>query len=79
MAGAGRRLYVPGDVMGVAEGGLQDYLMDQKIMNFAVGGTAAAGSALGTAVAEGMIVYAGTATSEGPGLFFFDGSEWQEI
>ena len=50
-----------------------DYLMKQSVMVFA--GTAARGSALGTAVVrEGMLAYIGGGT-----VTFFDGSTWKVL
>lgn len=50
-----------------------DYLMKQSVMVFA--GTAARGSALGTADRrEGMLTYVGGGTVQ-----FFDGSTWRVI
>ena len=53
MAGAGRRIFQPGEVLTASN--TMNYLMDQTVMNFA--GTAARGSAIGTAVSEGMVSY----------------------
>ena len=51
--GAGRRVFSPGEVLTASN--TMNYLMDQAVMSFA--GTAARGSAIGTAVAEGMVSY----------------------
>jgi len=51
--GLGRRTFAPGEVLTASN--VMNYLMDQSVMNFA--GTAARGSAIGTAVAEGMVSY----------------------
>jgi len=53
MAGLGRRTFAAGEVL--TAGNVMGYLQDQAVMNFA--GTAARGSAIGTAVSEGMISY----------------------
>lgn len=69
MAGAGRRVFSPGEVLTASN--TMNYLMDQSVMNFA--GTAARGSAIGTAVAEGMVSYLQDTNT----LQFYDGSAWQ--
>jgi len=46
VAGAGRRTFTPGEVLTASN--VMNYLQDQAVMNFA--GTAARGSAIGTAV-----------------------------
>jgi hypothetical protein len=51
--GLGRRIFAAGEVL--TAGNVMNYLMDQSVMNFA--GTAARGSAIGTAVTEGMVSY----------------------
>jgi hypothetical protein len=51
--GLGRRTFAPGEVLTASN--VMNYLQDQAVMNFA--GTAARGSAIGTAVAEGMVSY----------------------
>jgi hypothetical protein len=53
MAGSGRRVFAPGEVLTASN--TMNYLMDQTVMNFA--STAARGSAIGTAVSEGMVSY----------------------
>lgn len=53
MSGLGRKVFTAGSVLQAQD--VMDYLMDQSVMVFA--GTAARGSALGTAVAEGMVSY----------------------
>jgi hypothetical protein len=54
MAGLGRKVFTAGEVLTAAN--VQDYLQDQAVMVFA--GSAARGSALGTAVVgEGMVTY----------------------
>jgi len=77
MAGAGRRVFAAGDQVTEPDF-LDTYLMHQKVMCF-LAGTAAAGSAIGTAVAEGMVIYAGTAAGDTAGLYYYDGSEWKAI
>jgi len=51
--GLGRRTFAPGEVL--TSSNVMNYLMDQSVMNFA--GSAARGSAIGTAVSEGMVSY----------------------
>ena len=51
--GLGRRTFAPGEVLTASN--VMNYLMDQSVMNFA--GTAARGSAIGTALSEGMVSY----------------------
>lgn len=53
MAGSGRRTFAAGEVLTASN--VMNYLQDQAVMVFA--GTAARGSAIGTAVAEGMVSY----------------------
>jgi hypothetical protein len=53
MAGQGRRTFAAGEVLTASN--VMGYLQDQAVMNFA--GTAARGSAIGTAVSEGMVSY----------------------
>jgi hypothetical protein len=53
MAGLGYKVFTAGEVLTAAN--VNGYLMEQSVMVFA--GTAARGSALGTAVAEGMVSY----------------------
>lgn len=53
MAGAGRRIFQPGEVLTATN--VQTYLMDQTVQYYA--GTAARGSAIGTATTEGMVAY----------------------
>ena len=68
MAGSGRRTFAPGEVLTASN--VMNYLQDQAVMNFA--GTAARGSAIGTAVSEGMVSYlADTNVVE-----VYDGSNW---
>ena len=51
--GLGRRTFAPGEVLTASN--VMNYLQDQAVMNFS--GTAARGSAIGTAVAQGMVSY----------------------
>lgn len=51
--GLGRRTFSPGEVLTASN--VMNYLQDQAVMSFA--GTAARGSAIGTAVQEGMVSY----------------------
>lgn len=53
MAGLGRRTFAAGEVLTASN--VMGYLQDQAVMNFA--GTAARGSAIGSAVSEGMVSY----------------------
>lgn len=71
MAGSGYKVFTAGEVLTAAN--VNNYLMDQSVMVFA--GTAARGSALGTAVAEGMVSY----LSDTNTLQYYDGSAWQNV
>ena len=53
MPGLGRRTFAPGEVLTATN--VMGYLQDQAVMNFA--GTAARGSAIGSAVSQGMVSY----------------------
>lgn len=53
MAGAGRRVFQPGEVLTASN--VMNYLQDQAVQVYA--GTAARGSAIGTAISEGMVSY----------------------
>jgi hypothetical protein len=65
-----RKVFTPGEVLAAAD--VNEFLMDQAVMTFA--GTAARGSAIGTAT-EGMLTYlADTDTFE-----FWDGSAYQPL
>lgn len=77
MAGAGRRVFAAGDIVSEPDF-LDTYLMQQKVMVFTAG-TAAAGSAIGAALAEGMVIYGGTAGGSTSGLYFYDGTDWQAL
>ena len=71
MAGLGRRVFAAGEVL--TAGNVMGYLQDQAVMKFA--GTAARGSAIGTAVAEGMVSYlADTNTVQ-----VYDGAAWKQV
>lgn len=69
--GLGRRTFAPGEVLTASN--VMNYLMDQSVMNFA--GTAARGSAIGTAVAEGMVTY----LNDSNNISVYDGSAWKNI
>jgi hypothetical protein len=71
MAGSGRRIFAPGEVLTASN--TMNYLMDQAVMNFA--GTAARGSAIGTAVSEGMVSY----LADSNAVEVYDGSDWKNI
>lgn len=71
MAGAGRRTFAPGEVLTASN--VMNYLQDQAVMNFA--GTAARGSAIGTAVSEGMVSYLADTNS----VQVYNGSLWTEF
>lgn len=71
MAGAGRRTFTPGEVLTASN--VMNYLQDQAVMNFA--GTAARGSAIGTAVSEGMVSYLADLNQ----VQVYDGSAWQQV
>lgn len=69
--GLGRRTFAPGEVLTASN--VMNYLMDQSVMNFA--GTAARGSAIGTAVQEGMVTY----LNDSNNISIYDGSAWKNI
>jgi hypothetical protein len=71
MAGSGRRVFSPGEVLTASN--TMNYFMDQTVMNFA--GTAARGSAIGTAVAEGMVSY----LADSNDVQVYDGSAWNDL
>lgn len=71
MAGSGRRTFAPGEVLTASN--VMNYLQDQAVMNFA--GTAARGSAIGTAVAEGMVSYLADTND----VQVYDGTQWSSI
>lgn len=68
MAGLGRRTFAPGEVLTASN--VMNYLMDQSVMSFA--GTAARGSAIGTAASEGMISY----LADSDFIEIYNGSSW---
>lgn len=68
MAGAGFKDFTAGEVL--TSNDVDQFLMQQTIMVFA--GTAARGSAIGTAVAEGMFTY----LKDTNALEYYDGSSW---
>jgi hypothetical protein len=71
MAGLGRRTFAPGEVLTASN--VMNYLQDQAVMNFA--GTAARGSAIGTAVSEGMVSY----LSDSDLVEIYNGSAWKQF
>lgn len=71
MAGSGRRVFAPGEVLTASN--TMNYLMDQAVMNFA--GTAARGSAIGSAVSEGMVSYLADTNS----VEVYDSSSWRSL
>jgi hypothetical protein len=68
MAGSGRRVFAPGEVLTASN--VMNYLQDQAVMNFADDG--ARGSAIGTAVSEGMVSYLADTND----VQVYDGSAW---
>jgi hypothetical protein len=71
-----RKTFAAGDV--VLDTDLDTFLMRQSVMVFTAG-TAAASSAIGTALAEGMVIYGGTAGGSTSGLYFYNGTAWKAI
>jgi hypothetical protein len=71
MAGSGRRVFTPGEVLTASN--VMNYLQDQAVMNFA--GTAARGSAIGTAVSEGMVSY----LADSNDVQVYDGAAWNDL
>jgi hypothetical protein len=71
MAGSGYKVFTAGEVLTAAN--VNGYLMEQSVMVFA--GTAARGSALGTAVAEGMMSYLADTNA----VQVYDGSNWVAV
>jgi hypothetical protein len=69
--GLGRRTFAAGEVLTASN--VMNYLMDQSVMNFA--GTAARGSAIGTAVQEGMISFLNDSNM----VEAYDGSAWKAL
>ena len=73
MPGLGRKVFTAGDVLTASD--VQNYLMDQTVMNFA--GTAARSSAIATPT-TGMTSYIGTTgTASIPQIETYTGSQWQ--
>lgn len=71
MAGQGYKVWSAGDVLAAAD--VNGYLMQQSIMVFASSG--ARGSALGTAVSEGMVTY----LTDTNALEYYDASTWRTV
>ena len=72
MSGSGRRVFQPGEVLTASN--VMSYLQDQAVMVFA--GTAARGSALGTAtVSEGMVTY----LQDSNFVEVYDGTGWRSL
>lgn len=71
MAGAGFKSFTVGEVL--TSGDVNTYLMQQSVMVFANSG--ARGSALGTAVSEGMLSY----LSGSDVVEYYDGSGWNNL
>lgn len=69
--GLGYRRFVAQEKLTAAN--VNGYLMDQSVMVF--GGTAARGSAIGTAITEGMVAYLTDSNS----ITVYDGSTWQTV
>ena len=71
MAGLGYKVFTAGEVLTAAN--VNNFLMEQSVMVFA--GTAARGTALGTAVAEGMVSY----QTDSNTVTVYDGAAWQQV
>jgi hypothetical protein len=71
VAGAGRRVFQPGEVLTASN--VMNYLQDQAVMVFA--GSAARGSAIGTAVSEGMVSYLQNLDQ----VQYYDGTQWEPV
>jgi len=71
LAGSGRRVFQPGEVLTASN--TMNYLMDQAVQVYA--GTAARGSAIGTAVSEGMVSYLADTNA----VEVYTGSNWNPI
>ena len=71
MSGLGYKVFTAGEVLTAAN--VNGYLMKQAVMVFA--GTAARGSALGTAVTEGMVSY----QTDTNAITVYDGSAWKQV
>ena len=67
MAGAGKRTFIPGEVLTAAQ--VNYYLMDQAVMRFS--GSAARAASI-TAPSEGMVTY----LDDSNVLEYYDGSAW---
>jgi hypothetical protein len=65
-----RKVFTAGEVLAAAD--VNSFLMDQTVMSFA--GTAARGSAIGTAV-EGMVSY----LEDANGIAIYDGAAWKQV
>ena len=70
MAGLGYKVFTAGEVLTAAN--VNGYLMEQSVMVFA--GTAARGSAIGTA-SEGMVTY----LTDSNTITVYDGSAWKQV
>lgn len=71
MAGLGRRTFAAGEVLTAAN--VMGYLQDQAVQVYA--GTAARGSAVGTAATEGMVSYLKDLNT----IQVYDGSSWRPL
>lgn len=71
MAGLGRRTFAPGEVLTASN--VMNYLQDQAVMVFPNSG--ARGSAIGTALSEGMVTY----LSDTNQLNVYDGTAYRQI
>lgn len=71
MAGLGRKVFTAGEVL--TANNVQGYLMDQSVMVF--DDATARGTALGTAVSEGMLAY----TKDDNAVQVYDGSSWTSV
>jgi len=71
MPGLGRRTFAPGEVLTATN--VMGYLQDQAVMNFSDDG--ARGSAIGTAVSEGMVSY----LADSDIVEVYNGSAWKQL
>jgi formate dehydrogenase assembly factor FdhD len=71
MAGLGRKTFAQEEILRAAD--VNGYLMDQSVMRFADSG--ARGSAIGTAVSEGMVSYLDDVNA----IEVYDGSAWVSV
>ena len=71
MSGLGRKVFAVNEVLTASD--VNGYLMDQSVMVF--DSDAARGSAIGTAVAEGMMTY----LKDIDQVQVYDGAEWSQI